>query len=120
VAANKNLLTPHGVARLLGRGVRASFAPEHQEAEVERLVEYLQDLAVSRANEAELPGGTSAAAARASSDAEWLETIACGLQESLGGCEFCREPANRPNDPTWQCPYCGAYRQTVLRKRSEN
>ena len=31
------------------------------------------------------------------------------LAEALAsGCEFCREPANRPSDPAWQCPYCGA------------
>jgi hypothetical protein len=116
----KNALTPYGVARLLARGIRANFAPQNQRAEVQRLVEYLQDMGMSRADEAELPGTTVMAAARASSDAGWLEAIASQLQELQGGCEFCREPANRPSDPAWQCPYCGANRTSVLRKHGEH
>jgi hypothetical protein len=27
--------------------------------------------------------------------------------DAAPGCEFCREPANRPGDPNWNCPYCG-------------
>ena len=73
-------LTPRGVARLLVRGIRASVAPPHQQVEVERLVEYLQDLAVSRANEAELPGQTTDATGRAQGDAAWLDTLATELE----------------------------------------
>ena len=39
-----NVLTPRGVARVLFRGLRANFAPEHQAAETNRLGDYLQDL----------------------------------------------------------------------------
>ncbi len=29
------------------------------------------------------------------------------LANPCRGCEFCREPANQPDDPNWHCPYCG-------------
>ena len=109
----RNTLTPHGIARLLAQGIQASFAPQHQQAEVERLVEYLQDLAVSRANDGELPGCPLTSVAQAKRDADWLEAMADELQgmgpgpARVPGCEFCREPANRPDDATWHCPYCG-------------
>ena len=76
------VLTPHGFARVLIRGIRANFAPTHQAAEIDRLVEYLQDLAMSRATDAELPGCPPAAAEQAEHDVHWLETIA-GQIESL-------------------------------------
>jgi hypothetical protein len=73
-------LTPRGVARLLVRGIRASFAPPHQQAEMERLAEYLQDLAVSRANDTELPGQTRDATSRAQGDANWLDALAIEIE----------------------------------------
>ena len=76
-----NALTPCGVARLMARAIPANFAPTHQQLELERLVEYMQDLAVSRANEAELPNSTSAFAQQARRDAEWLDAIASELEE---------------------------------------
>lgn len=76
----KNTLTPCGVAGLLARAVRANFAPEHQQAEVEHLVEYLQDLGVSRANEGELPNSPSMSIAQARRDAAWLDAIAGELE----------------------------------------
>jgi hypothetical protein len=76
----QNALTACGVARLLVRAIRANYAPPHQQAEMERLVEYLQDLAVSRANEAELPGQTTDATGRAQGDAAWLDTLATELE----------------------------------------
>jgi len=72
-------LTPRGFARLLMRGIQASFAPEHQQTEAERLVEYLQDLVVSRATEAELPDATVASISQARRDAQWLDAIAGDL-----------------------------------------
>ena len=75
-----NVLTPYGFARLLFRGIQANFAPDHQKAERERMVEYLQDLAMSRAGEAEFPGATSASAARANQDASWLGQIAGAMK----------------------------------------
>ena len=74
-------LTPRGVARVLFRGLRANFAPEHQAAETNRLVDYLQDLAMSRATEAELPGCPPAAARQAEHDADWLDAMAGELEE---------------------------------------
>ncbi len=72
-------LTVHGVAQVLFRGIRANFAPEHQAAEAERLVEYLQDLAMSRAADAELPGCSMADARQAERDADWLDKVASEL-----------------------------------------
>ena len=76
-----NVLTPRGVARILVRGLRANFAPEHQTAETYRLVDYLQDLAMSRATEAELPGCPPVAARQAERDADWLDAITNELEE---------------------------------------
>ena len=76
----QSALTACGVARLMVRAIRASYAPPYQQAEMERLAEYLQDLAVSRANEAELPGQTTDATGRAQGDAAWLDTLATELE----------------------------------------
>ena len=75
-----NVLTAHGFAGVLARGIQANFAPTHQAAEIDRLVEYLQDLAMSRAMETELPGYPATAAAQAKRDADWLETLAGQLE----------------------------------------
>ena len=75
-----NALTPVGVANLLACGISANFAPDHQKVERERMVEYLQDLAMSRAQEAEFPGTTAVFAARAKQDASWLDQIAGALE----------------------------------------
>jgi hypothetical protein len=75
-----NVLTAHGFARVLARGIQANFAPTHQAAEIDRLVEYLQDLAMSRAMESELPACLPTAATQARRDADWLETIAGQLE----------------------------------------
>jgi selenocysteine lyase/cysteine desulfurase len=47
-------LTATGIARVLARGIKANFAPDNQRAEIDRLVEYLQDLAMSRGMHAEM------------------------------------------------------------------
>jgi hypothetical protein len=73
-------LTPCGVARLFARGIQASYAPENQQMELERLVEYLQDLAVSRNNDAELPSATAPSIRRAQADAEWFDRLATELE----------------------------------------
>jgi hypothetical protein len=44
------------------------------------LTEYLQDLAVSRANDAEVPGQAMDAAGCAQGDAAWLDTLASELE----------------------------------------
>jgi hypothetical protein len=75
-----NALTPVGVANLLVRGISANFAPDHQKVERERMVEYLQDLAMSRSQEAEFPDTTTTSAARAKQDASWLGQIAGALE----------------------------------------
>jgi hypothetical protein len=75
------VLTPRGVAHLLSRGLRANFAPERQAVEANRLVDYLQDLTMSRATDGELPGCLPAAATQAERDADWLEAIADELEE---------------------------------------
>jgi len=75
-----NVLTAHGFARVLARGIQANFAPTHQAAEIDRLVEYLEDLAMSRAMESELPTCPATAATQARRDADWLETIAGQLE----------------------------------------
>ena len=73
-------LTPRGIARLMARGIRANFAPEHQPAEIERLVEYLQDLAMSRGMDSELPNVAAASAKQAAEDAGWLDAMAGELE----------------------------------------
>jgi hypothetical protein len=74
--ARNSTLTPHGIARVLIRGIRANFAPENQKPEIDRLIEYLDDLAMSRGTDGELPNSSPAASARAEHDAAWLEAIA--------------------------------------------
>jgi hypothetical protein len=44
-------LTPLGVARILQRGIRAHFSPEKQKSELDKLVEYLEALIMSREDE---------------------------------------------------------------------
>ena len=75
-----NVLTAHGFARVLARGIKANFTPTHQAAEIDRLVEYIEDLAMSRAMETELPGCPATVAAQAKRDADWLEALAGQLE----------------------------------------
>jgi hypothetical protein len=82
ITTKHNTMTPCGFARLLARGIEASYPPEKKTAEIERLVEYLQDLAVSRSMHAELPGYGTAQHKRAAQDAEWLDAIASHLEET--------------------------------------
>jgi len=72
-------LTATGIARVLARGIKANYAPENQRAEVERLVEYLQDLAMSRGMDAELTKA-SGERSRAENDADVLDGIATELE----------------------------------------
>jgi len=72
-------LTATGIARVLARGIKANYAPENQRAEVERLVEYLQDLAMSRGMDAELTKA-SGERSRAENDAVVLDGIATELE----------------------------------------
>jgi hypothetical protein len=72
-------LTTKGFARVLARGIRANFSPEHQQTEIGRLVEYLQDLAMSRGRDAEL-AAISGEQTRADNDASVLDDIAAELE----------------------------------------
>ena len=70
----RRTLTPQGVARILARGIRANFAPEHWIAETDNLADLLLDLAMSRSAEGELANGECERTAK--SDADWLDAIA--------------------------------------------
>jgi hypothetical protein len=72
-------LTATGFARVLARGIKANFNPENQRAEIDRLVEYLQDLAMSRGMHAELMDSTRERQ-QAENDADLLDAIACRLE----------------------------------------
>ncbi len=75
-------LTATGFARVLARGIKANFNPESQQAEIERLVEYLQDLAMSRGMHAdEIPAWGERQ--RASNDADILDAIASELETMI-------------------------------------
>lgn len=74
-------LPPRGIAGVMVRGILANFAPDNQQAEVERLIEYLQDLAMSRGMEAELPNTSTTSANQAHEDATWFDAIAGELDE---------------------------------------
>ena len=75
-------LTMTGVARVLARGIKANFNPESQRAETQRLVEYLQDLAMSLGTHAELaaPRGKCQ---QAEDDADLLDAIASELDATM-------------------------------------
>lgn len=75
-------LTTTGIARILARGIKANFTPENQRAEIERLVEYLQDLAMSRGMHAELMDSTPERQ-RAENDADLLNAIASELEATI-------------------------------------
>ena len=75
-------LTTTGIARVLARGIRANYAPENQHSEIERLVEYLQDLAMSRGMHAEWIDGTRERQ-QAENDADLLDAIACELETTV-------------------------------------
>ncbi len=68
-------LTTIGVARLIERGIRASFAPENQETELRKFAELFTDMAMSRATDAEL-SELASESKKASRDAHWLDAIA--------------------------------------------
>ena len=75
-------LTTTGIARVLARGIRANFAPENQQAEIQRMVEYLQDLAMSRGMAAEL-AEADGERRLADSDADFLDAIASELEAAI-------------------------------------
>ena len=75
-------LTTTGVARVLARGIKANFNPESQQAEIGRLVEYLQDLAMSRGMHAEMAAAWGERQ-RAKTDADILDAIATELEGAL-------------------------------------
>ncbi len=79
---NTKNLTVTGIARMLARGIRANYAPENQQAEIERLVEYLQDLAMSRGVDVEL-SQTRQDQRRAENDGNLLDAIACELEATI-------------------------------------
>jgi hypothetical protein len=81
ITTRRKTMTALGFARLLTRGIEANYTPETKPAEIQRLVEYLQDLAVSRSTDAELPGYGSVDRKQAEQDAEWLDAIACYLED---------------------------------------
>jgi hypothetical protein len=75
-------LTATGIARVLARGIKANFAPENQRAEIDRLVEYLQDLAMSRGMHAEMAEAWGDRQ-RAENDADILDRIATELEAAV-------------------------------------
>ena len=79
---NTKNLTVAGIARMLARGIRANYAPDNQQAEIERLVEYLQNLAMSRAMDADLTENQHDQR-RAENDGNLLDAIACELEETI-------------------------------------
>lgn len=76
-----NMKTARGVARSIIRGVKANFAPENRQAELERIVEFFQDLAMSLEMTADLPGGSDVHR----KDADALGDMACWIQEDAPG-----------------------------------
>jgi hypothetical protein len=64
-------LTPVGIAKLLGRGILATFEPACQTEEITKLIDLLRDMAVSREVDADL--GSDRLAAH---DTRWLMAIA--------------------------------------------
>lgn len=78
--------TTRGIARSIIRGVKANFAPENQEAELEKIVELFQDLAMSLEMTADLPNGSDVH--RKDADvlgnvASWIENDAQGILTNL-------------------------------------
>ena len=65
---------------MLARGITANYAPENKQAEVERLAELFEDMAMSRNADAEFASCSEADKARAANDAEWLSDIATALE----------------------------------------
>jgi hypothetical protein len=62
-------LTPVGIAKLLGRGILATFEPACQTEEITKLIDLLRDMAVSREVDADL--GSDRLAAH---DTRWLRS----------------------------------------------
>jgi hypothetical protein len=75
-------LTTTGIARILARGIKANFNPDNQQTEIARVVEYLQDLAMSRAMEAELTQGRGERQ-RAEGNADFLDDLASELEATV-------------------------------------
>jgi len=75
-------LTTTGIARILARGIKANFNPDKQQAEIGRMVEYLQDLAMSRAMDAELTQERGERQ-RAEGDADFLDDLASELEATV-------------------------------------
>jgi len=79
-ATRHKVMTPTGVARVIERGIRACFASDHQNAEISRLAELLDELAISRGADAE-HSGREIECRRAENDAHWLDAIAGSLHD---------------------------------------
>jgi hypothetical protein len=77
-----HIATPHGFARLIIRGVHANFAPENQKAELDRLAEIFQDMAMSRDGDAQTGKCNTIEFRLATSDAAWLSEIGDELDEA--------------------------------------
>ena len=77
----RKTLTAIGFARVIVRAVRANFAPEAQEAEIERLAQLFDDMAVSRAMDAELTD-LVAEQKQAEIDADILDAVAAELEQA--------------------------------------
>ena len=78
--ARHRTLTARGIARIIQRGIRANFAPECQETELCRLAELFDDMAMSRAMDAE-HAVTAVEHRKAEDDANWLDAIANELND---------------------------------------
>jgi hypothetical protein len=78
-------LSPVGIAKLLGRGILATFEPACQTEEITKLIDLLRDMAVSREVDADL--GSDRLAAH---DTRWLMAIADELDF------FAAEPQQTP------------------------
>lgn len=77
-----HIATPHGFAKLIIRGIRANYAPENQKAELDKLAELFQDMAMSRDGEAQDNKCTQVEFRLATSDAAWLSEIGDELDDA--------------------------------------
>lgn len=73
--------TLRGVARSIIRGVKANFAPENQQAELERLAELFQDMAMSCEMEADMAPCRHIGNPTARRDADILGGIALWIED---------------------------------------
>jgi hypothetical protein len=75
--------TPRGFARVLARGIRDNFDPEHQPEEAAKLVELFRDMAMTRdiITDANIAGSSLLERRLADSDSAWLDEIAAELEK---------------------------------------